>query len=176
MDDLTKSTISLPLAPHIRQYPLNIPVVESNNANCLDGTIFPVEELQNRLNLSVAQHYSWIIPDFSEKIFLSLHKNLCPHTDPDHAKDILHTVNTEYPMNYTPKNEGFDILCADCQNIGCIEISSLSDGQLKGLFTIADDSYFLQVQNVFPLDCWIIIDTAYKTAILYISSDLGNAY
>lgn len=153
------------LAPKMKEYPISIRIHYSQE----HPKGLPLDELKSRLHLIVAEHVSWVIPSFSQKMFFSLFKeNVCPTASTEEEEDFVlldRLLEDELP---SPEHSS-PSLCVIKKTIGTMEIFSQSKKAIKGTLTFFDPPYHLTVQQDFPIEKWIIIDSPKEVAILYIS-------
>ncbi len=164
MKDPSKRTSPSLIAPKIKEYPLNLRVRE----NSKDGPILPAEDLRLKMGLEVHQHLSWVIPSFSQRVFLSLSKeNLVhPFGIPRESRSALEELFPDYMGGDSPSAP---TMIVNRQLIGMMEIFSYKNKRIKCLLSIFDRPYQLQIQDHIPVEQWIVLDTPSEVAILYIS-------
>jgi len=154
-----------PLTPKMREYPLSVRVIQAASA----GPELPETELKKIGHLRIESHLSWVIPSFSQKIFLSLMK--------EHAVFQFDDIgSTDDPLFSEPfddytRTEGPSLkkMTMNRQNIGVMEICSHKNHKIQCALTIHDPPYHIHIHEALPLQQWIVIDTPSRVAILYLS-------
>jgi hypothetical protein len=154
------------IAPRLKEYPVTLRVRE----NSPDGPELPTEELKIKMGLEVKRHLSWVIPSFSQKIFLSLSKETLIH-EFGGRKSAQSPFEELFPDYTSGSAEPLiaPALTVNRQMIGMMEVFSYKNKKMKCSLTLYDQPYRVQIQEELPLEQWVVLDTPGEVVVFYIS-------